>query len=79
MALQNSSSIISSIYKSRINILDLMKVQGYNTDEYANFSINEVNTMYQNAQLDMLLEKIEPAEHSERKNKIYIRYYFKSF
>ena len=75
MALQNSSSIISSIYKSRLNILDLMKVQGYNTEEYANFSINEVNTMYQNAQLDMLLEKIEPAEHNERKNKIYIRYY----
>ena len=75
MATQNSSSLISSVYKSRKILLELMKKQGYVIDEYAEFSINEVNSMNQNKQLDMLLEKKEPAPGTDRKNKIYIRYY----
>lgn len=70
---QNSSSLISSIYKSRKIVLELMKKQGYNIDDYENFSINEVNSMKLNNQLDMLLEK-EPQDKSP-KRKIYIRYY----
>ena len=58
-ATQNSSSIISSMYKSRKTLLSLMKKQGYQTEEYENFSITEVNAMYTNSQLDMLLEKKE--------------------
>jgi DNA-directed RNA polymerase subunit H (RpoH/RPB5) len=72
---QNSSVIISSIYTSRKIILDLMTKQGYNTDDYANFSINEVNSMKSNNQLDMLLEKREEDAITKRKNKIYIRYH----
>ena len=75
MATQNSSSLIYSVYKSRKILLELMKKQGYVIDEYAEFSINEVNSMNQNKQLDMLLEKKEPAPGTDRKNKIYIRYY----
>lgn len=75
MATQNSSSLISSVCKSRKIILELMEKQGYITDEYSNFSVNEVNSMFQNKQLDMLLEKKNPATGSDRKNKIYIRYY----
>lgn len=67
---------ISEIYKSRNTILNIMKNQGYNTTEYENFSINEVNIMKQNNQLDMLLEKnIEDEENGQVKNKIYIKYY----
>jgi hypothetical protein len=66
---QNSSSLISSIYKSRKTILEMMKKQNYNTDEYENFSMNEVNSMFSNKQLDMLIEK------NNNKTKIYIRYY----
>lgn len=58
---QNSSSLISSIYKSRKTVLNLMHKQGYNIDDYAHFSVNEVNTMKQNNQLDMLLEKSNDA------------------
>ena len=54
---QNHSSLISSIYKARKTILELMDKQGYNVSDYSNFSINEVNSMKQNNQLDMLLEK----------------------
>ena len=75
MATQNSSSLISSVYTSRKNILELMEKQGYNVDDYSHFSINEVNSMKQNNQLDMLLEKREDDVDTKRKNKIYIRYY----
>jgi DNA-directed RNA polymerase subunit H (RpoH/RPB5) len=84
MASQNSSILISHIYTSRKTILELLEKQGYNIDDYSNFSINEVNSMKQNNQLDMLLEtKEETEENKEKENetpeiqkrKIYIRYY----
>ena len=67
--------LISVIHKSRQNILDLMERQGYNTSEYAKFSINEVNSMKQNNQLDMLLEKTTEDPKTKRKNKMYIHYF----
>ena len=72
---QNTSSLISSVYKSRSNILELMKMQGYNVGEYDGFSVNEVNTMKLNNQLDMILEKTKDDEDTKIKSKIYIRYY----
>jgi DNA-directed RNA polymerase subunit H (RpoH/RPB5) len=70
---QNSSSTISSIYKARNTIIKMMSLQGYNVDEYENFSVNEVNAMYQTQQLDMLLEKKN--EKTGKINKIYITFY----
>ena len=75
MTTQNLSSQISSIYTSRNVVLNLMRRQGYNVDDYDKFSVNEVNTMKQNNQLDMLLEQNEEDENTKRKNKIYIKYY----
>jgi len=88
MASQNTSSLISQIYKSRSVLLELMKKQGYNTQDYQGFSVNEVNTMKTNNQLDMILEKYssssekinhedENAEDLEQEDsqKIYIKYY----
>lgn len=72
---QNTSSLISSIYKSRTIILDLMNTQGYYTNDYEGFSVNEVNTMKVNNQLDMILEKSVEDVDIKRKSKIYIRYY----
>ena len=66
---QISSSLISAIYNSRKNLVDLLKRQNYNTSEYENFSINEVNTMSSNKQLDMLLDKGADGP------KIYVSYY----
>jgi len=56
MATQNTSSLISQIYNSRGVLLELMKSQGYSISEYNGFSVNEVNTMKTNNQLDMMLE-----------------------
>jgi len=64
-----SSSEISSIYKSRNIVLELMETQNYNISDYLGFSINEVNIMYTTKQLDMLLTK------SNDTTKIYIKYF----
>ena len=76
MASQNTSILISHIFNSRKVILDLMAKQGYNINDYANFSVSEINSMKQNNQLDMLLETSEENVTPENpKRKIYIRYY----
>lgn len=73
---QNHSSLISSIYKARKTVLELMDKQGFNVSDYNNFSINEVNSMKQNNQLDMLLEKKqEDTTYLKPKRKMYIRFY----
>ena len=74
-AVQNTSSLISSIYKSRTILLELMGMQGYNVYDYEGFTVNEVNTMKVNNQLDMILEKNTEDVDLKRKTKIYIRYY----
>ena len=48
MATQNSSGLVSLVYKSRKTVLDLMSKQNYAVDDYENFSVNEVNSMLQN-------------------------------
>jgi DNA-directed RNA polymerase subunit H len=79
MASQNTSVLISHIYTSRKIILELMEKQGYNTSEYTNFSTNEINSMKQNNQLDMLLEtsdaNVSSDDNLSPTKKIYIRYY----
>ena len=73
MSGQNSSIVISHIHKSRQIVLELLEEQGYNINDYSNFSVSEVNSMKQNNQLDMLLETKE--EEKVLKKKMYIRYY----
>ena len=73
MASQNTSSLISQIYKSRSVILGLMQKQGYTITDYQGFSVNEVNTMKTNNQLDMILEKKlnpEKKNYDEEKDKV---------
>jgi DNA-directed RNA polymerase subunit H (RpoH/RPB5) len=65
-----SNNRILSIYKSRGTILEILSDNlGYDTKEYEGFSINEIDAMYSNAQLDMLLK------HTDSNRKIYIKYY----
>ena len=71
----NNSTFINSIYTSRKIVLELMEAQGYQVEDYSQFSFNELTAMYQNKQLDILLEKKEEDPSTKRKNKIYIRFY----
>jgi len=70
----NISSLISAVFQSRTVILEQLGIQGYETSEYSGFSVNEVNTMKTNNQLDMILERQEGKE-GKVKTKTYIRYY----
>jgi DNA-directed RNA polymerase subunit H len=77
MVTTNTSVLISQIYQSRKNVLELMERQGFDVTGYANFSVSEINAMKQNNQLDMLLEqKVDSASEKLPSNKkVYIRYY----
>ena len=67
--MSSSSNRILSIYNSRNNLLEILESIGFNTTEYNMFSINEVDAMYKNNQLDMLLTK------NDTYGKVYIKYY----
>jgi len=64
-----TSTRIRTIYKSRNTILDLLKTQNYDTTDYAEFSINEIDVMFANSQLDMLIK------HTDGVHSAYIKYY----
>jgi len=72
---QNTSNLTSEIYKSRQVVLELMNKQGYNINDHKDFSINEINTLKANNQLDMFLTQNDEDVDTHRKRKIYIRYY----
>lgn len=70
MAQENiQSSQIIEIYQSRKNIIDLLKLQGFDVTKYENFSINDVNTLLETKQMDMLVE------NEKNKKKTYVKYH----
>ena len=64
-----NSSRINKIYKSRNVLLEQLELLGYETDDYLRFSVNEIDAMLANSQLDMLISH-------EDGRKIYVKYYF---
>jgi DNA-directed RNA polymerase subunit H (RpoH/RPB5) len=51
------SGQIIEIYNSRKTIIDLLEAQKYDVSQYKDFGINEVNTLIQTKQMDMLMKK----------------------
>jgi DNA-directed RNA polymerase subunit H len=66
--MSNSATIIR-LYKSRRNILDILDLLDYNIADYDGFSINEIDAMYVNSQLDLLLT------HNTNGKKVYVKYF----
>jgi len=64
-----SSDTISSVFKSRQNLLILLNEQKYDIKDYEEFSVNEVHIMFNNKQLDMLMS--QPNDNK----KIYVKYH----
>ena len=62
------STIISQLYTSRNILLTLLKKRGFSTEDYEGFSFNEIRTLYNNNQLDMLLTTKEG-------KKVYVKYH----
>lgn len=66
-----STSANIAIYKSRQNLLELLKRQGFNVSDYEGIGTHEVHTMKQNDQLDMLLTSTDKNEP----RKVYVKYF----
>lgn len=64
---ENCSQTINVLYKSRKNILELLKSQNYDINNHSINNINEINQMFINNQLDMLLEN--------KNKKTYVKYH----
>jgi DNA-directed RNA polymerase subunit H (RpoH/RPB5) len=60
-----------SVFKSRRVIIELLKSLEYSVEDYELFSINEIDAMYKNNQLDMLVS------NTVLNTKIYVKYYTK--
>ena len=69
MQKNSSSSFISQLHKSRSILLNILERRGFITDDYKFFGISEIQVMYNNKQLDMLLT------NPTNKKKIFIKYH----
>lgn len=71
MAQRNNtqSGQIIETYNSRKTIIDLLDAQKYDVSQYKDFGINEVNTLFQTKQMDMLLKK------TTEDKKVYVKYH----
>jgi DNA-directed RNA polymerase subunit H (RpoH/RPB5) len=67
--MSSKSNRILSLYKSRHNIIEILEQLNYETADYEGFSINEIDAMFVNQQLDMLVS------NPTQKTKIYIKYF----
>ena len=67
-----SSGTVSALFKSRNILLQLLARQGLDVSNYTDYGVAEVQTMYANNQLDMLL-MTEKDVHPARK--VYVKYY----
>jgi DNA-directed RNA polymerase subunit H (RpoH/RPB5) len=67
--MSNQSSLISYIYKSREVILELLETQGYDITNYGHFDSNEINALYENEMLDILVENVD------ENKKMFVHYY----
>lgn len=70
--MSKNSNLILSLYKSRLTIVELLEYQGYDIKNYMTFSINEIDAMYKNSQLDFLVN------HENNNTKTYIKYFLQS-
>ena len=69
MSSTSYSPLISKIYKSRNIILNILKSRGFNVDDWSDFSVTEVQAMFNSKELDMLLE------NPTTKKKVYVKYH----
>jgi DNA-directed RNA polymerase subunit H (RpoH/RPB5) len=67
-----SSGTISTLFKSRNILLQLLEKQGLDVSNYTDYGVAEIQTMYANNQLDMLLSS-EKDVHPSRK--VYVKYH----
>ena len=67
-----NSQTIAKIFKSRKIMLNLAERRGYNIEQYQDFNIPEISTLYGTCNLDMLLT------NPETQSKLYFKYHLKT-
>jgi DNA-directed RNA polymerase subunit H (RpoH/RPB5) len=67
-----SSGTISALFKSRNTLLDLLDKQGFDISDYTDYGVSEIQTMYTNNQLDMLLSSTKDMRPAK---KTYVKYH----
>lgn len=67
-----NSQTIAKIFKSRKIMLNLAERRGYNIDQYNDFNIPEISTLYGTSNLDMILT------HPETQSKLCFKYHLKT-
>ena len=64
---ETNSVYVSTVYKTRKILMDILEERGYNVEEYNNFTIGEINILIEKKQLDFIVVNKEG-------NKIYVKY-----
>jgi DNA-directed RNA polymerase subunit H (RpoH/RPB5) len=67
-----SSGTISTLFKSRNTMLSLLEKQGFDITDYTDYGVSEIQTMYTNNQLDMLLSSTKDVRPQK---KVYVKYH----
>ena len=70
--MSTSNNRILKLYRSRITIVEQLEVLKYDITNFDDFSINEIEAMEQNNQLDILVT------HKQSDRKLYVKYYLKN-
>ena len=68
----SQSEKIIEVFKARTNILKQLKTQGYNVEDYEGSNISEVNSMFIEKQLDMLVT------NPKTQQRTYVKYHLES-
>ena len=63
------SSQIIETHKSRNTMIEILEEQNYDVSQYKDFGINDVNTLYETKQLDMLMT------NASKNKKVYVKYH----
>ena len=66
------TSLISKIHTSRNILLDILKKRGFDVADWVDFSVSEIQTLYNNKQLDILVK------HKTSDKKIFVKYHIRS-
>lgn len=69
-----AQSLITQVVKSRKNLLNILEKRNFDVSNYANESVSQVQIMFQNNQLDMLMSQ-NNEESSKDTKKVYVKYY----
>ena len=74
--------ISEHIYRSRVNLLDMLQDRGYNVDQYRDYTLNDITIMLNNQNKNKDTAEVGPLDiiiSKENTEKIYVKYWLTKF